>query len=243
VTTTLSTLCVHRALPRPLAARRADALVSARSPRIASTPTQVKNQAHCGSCWTFSTSGCLESHVYLKTGHMPNISEQQLVDCAGAFNNNGCNGGLPSQAYEYIMYAGGIDSEDAYPYEAKTGPACMYKQGGTVAKVIGVVNITQGDEDELVDAVGTVGPVSIAFQVSEDFRFYNGGVYDGVCKDKPEDVNHAVVAVGFGTTDDGEPFWTVRNSWGAGWGEAGHFRIARGVNKCGIVDCASYPIV
>ncbi len=56
----------------------------------------IKSQGECGSCRTFSTSGCLESHHFLKTGNMVNISEQQLVDCAGAFNNHGCNGGLPS---------------------------------------------------------------------------------------------------------------------------------------------------
>jgi cathepsin H len=174
---------------------------------------------------------------------MVNISEQQLVDCAGAFNNNGCDGGLPSQAYEYIHSAGGIDSESAYPYTAKTGAECLFKQAAVVAKVSDVVNITQFDEDELRDAVGSVGPVSIAFEVADDFRFYKGGVYDGVCRTGLDTVNHAVVAVGYGATSDGQQYWTVRNSWSAGWGEAGYFRIARGVNKCGLADCASFPIV
>ena len=80
--------------------------------------TEVKDQGGCGSCWTFSTTGCLESHWAIKTKQTPPIlSEQQLVDCAGNFNNFGCNGGLPAQAFEYIRYNGGLDSETSYPYE------------------------------------------------------------------------------------------------------------------------------
>jgi cathepsin H len=45
----------------------------------------------------------MESHWAIKTGVAPpSLSEQQLVDCAGDFDNNGCNGGLPSHAFEYI---------------------------------------------------------------------------------------------------------------------------------------------
>jgi len=80
----------------------------------------VKNQGSCGSCWTFSTVGALEAHTMIKYGFkfIP-LSEQQLVDCAGDFDNHGCSGGLPSHAFEYISHAGGITSEDAYPYFAK----------------------------------------------------------------------------------------------------------------------------
>ena len=66
--------------------------------REAGAVTAVRDQGHCGSCWTFSTTGTMESHHFLKYGEMKNLSEQQLVDCADAFNNHGCNGGLPSQA-------------------------------------------------------------------------------------------------------------------------------------------------
>lgn len=80
----------------------------------------VKNQGHCGSCWTFSTVGALEAHELVKYGKAGNLSEQQLVDCAGAFDNHGCEGGLPSHAFEYIsLESWGIASEKQYPYVAK----------------------------------------------------------------------------------------------------------------------------
>jgi cathepsin H len=58
--------------------------------------TPVKDQLICGSCWTFSTVGTLESRFIMKYGKERLFSEQQLVDCAGAFENYGCLGGMPS---------------------------------------------------------------------------------------------------------------------------------------------------
>nr|CAH04631.1 cathepsin H [Suberites domuncula] len=205
--------------------------------------TPVKNQGQCGSCWTFSTTGCLESHHFLKTGQLVSLSEQQLVDCAQAFNNNGCNGGLPSQAFEYIHYNGGLDSEESYPYRAHD-EKCHFVPSEVSATVSNVVNITSKDEMQLYNAVGTVGPVSIAYDVSADFRFYKKGVYKSKeCKTDPEHVNHAVLAVGYNTTESGEDYWIVKNSWGTKFGINGYFWIARGENMCGLADCASYPIV
>mmetsp|Transcript_27629 Transcript_27629/g.60828 ORF Transcript_27629/g.60828 Transcript_27629/m.60828 type:complete len:463 (-) Transcript_27629:197-1585(-) len=226
--------------------------------------TPVKDQGHCGSCWTFSTSGCLEAHTCLAynkdCSHWKGLAEQQLVDCAGGFNNFGCSGGLPSQAYEYIKYSGGMDFENSYEYKATDGKECLAGDGVVGAKVAEVYNITSGDEDDLVTAISQVGPVSIAYQVSPDFRFYKHGVYDSynvtsnstMCNNTNMDVNHAVVAIGLGTTadskhnndgDGGTPFYIVRNSWGTSWGMEGHFWMKRGENLCGVSDCASYPIV
>ena len=60
----------------------------------------VKNQGRCGSCWTFSTTGALEAAYALEFGSILSLSEQQLIDCAQAFDNHGCSGGLPSHAFE-----------------------------------------------------------------------------------------------------------------------------------------------
>lgn len=80
--------------------------------------TPVKDQGNCGSCWTFSTIGTIEAHFMMKYGQFRNLSEQQLVDCAGDFDNDGCDGGLPSHAFEYLKYAGGLTTEAQYPYMA-----------------------------------------------------------------------------------------------------------------------------
>lgn len=34
--------------------------------------------------------------------------------------------------------------------------------------------------------------------------------------------------------DLGIPYWTIRNSWDAFWGEAGYYRIIRGTGACGL---------
>ncbi|KAG9457311.1 hypothetical protein H6P81_001819 [Aristolochia fimbriata] len=202
----------------------------------------VKDQGRCGSCWTFSTTGALEAAYTQATAKGISLSEQQLVDCAAAFNNFGCGGGLPSQAFEYIKYNDGLDTEQSYPYVGVNG-ICKFKPENVGVKVVDSVNITEGAEDELKHAVGVVRPVSVAFEVVRDFRFYNGGVYTSkTCGQTPMDVNHAVLAVGYGV-EGSIPYWLIKNSWGKEWGVGGYFKMEMGKNMCGVATCASYPII
>ncbi|KAK2842255.1 hypothetical protein Q5P01_012455 [Channa striata] len=204
--------------------------------------TPVKNQGGCGSCWTFSTTGCLESVTAIATGKLVPLSEQQLVDCAQDFNNHGCNGGLPSQAFEYIMYNKGLMTENDYPYKAFEDK-CRYKPELAAAFVKEVMNITAYNEMEMLDAVATHNPVSFAFEVTNDFMSYHEGVYTSTkCHNTTDKVNHAVLAVGYGK-DNGIPYWIVKNSWGPMWGMNGYFLIERGKNMCGLAACSSYPVV
>merc|ERR1711865_1183663 len=43
------------------------------------------------------------------------FSEQELVDCAGSYGNQGCNGGLMDDGFKYLE-AKGDETEADYPY-------------------------------------------------------------------------------------------------------------------------------
>lgn len=89
-----------------------------------------------------------------------------------------------------------------------------------------------------------LGPVSVAIDAHLDsFQYYGGGVYyDPKCGNTPDDVNHAVLVVGYGVEDDGTKYWLVKNSYGKTWGLDGYIKMAkdRG-NHCGIATYASVP--
>ena len=147
-------------------------------------------------------------------------------------------------AFEYIKDNHGIDTEATYPYEAKNGK-CRYKPSNKGADDIGPIDILAGDEDALLEALATVGPISVAIDASHStFQSYHSGVYDEP-KCSSEELDHGVLLVGYGTDErSGKKYWLVKNSWGESWGEKGYIKMARGKNnQCGIATAASYPRV
>merc|ERR1719178_350114 len=151
--------------------------------------TPVKNQGQCGSCWAFSTTGSVEGAYALKTGKLESFSEQQLVDCAKSFGNQGCNGGLMDNAFKYIMQNG--DSlESKYPYVGKAG-RCQTNKIQSAVKLTGFQDVPQSNEAQLMAAVAQQ-PVSVAIQANQQsFQFYKSGVFSGKCGTQ---LDHGVLA-------------------------------------------------
>lgn len=205
--------------------------------------TPVQNQGQCGSCWAFSATGAVAGQHFRKTGVLVSLSVQNLVDCSGKYDNKGCGGGWMNAAFQYIKDNKGIGTEKSYPYEAKDG-VCRFRPEFIGATISGFQSIPEGDDAKLKLALATIGPISVALDSSRpSFQFYSKGVYfEPNCSSSQ--LNHALLAVGYGTTEDGQDYWLIKNSWGDTWGEKGYFKMARNVsNHCGISAFASYPLV
>jgi len=209
----------------------------------------VKDQGQCGSCWAFSTIGNIESQYALKGNKMTQFSEQLLVDCSqgcsneppyGIVCNQGCDGGWQWNAFTDIMYWGGVELETDYPYTGVDGTCALNKKKLTspVKNYTCLTNNKTASVDEGVMAAYLYANGPIAIALNADYvEGYTSGIID---PPNPQDcqgtsLDHAVLIVGYGVDSASKlPFWIVKNSWSASWGEQGYFRIVRGQGACGL---------
>jgi len=203
--------------------------------RVKGAVTAVKDQGQCGSCWAFSVTENIESVWILSKGltneTLPPLAPQQIVDCDTS--DLGCDGGNPPTAYDYVQSAGGLDDEKDYPYTAEDG-TCAFKSSAVVAKITGYKYATDGDEDTMRDNLASWAPLSICVD-ARYWQDYQSGVMTEWQCDWIVQLDHCVQAVGYDTTAS-TPFWIVRNSWGADWGENGYIRLEYGTNTCGLTQ-------
>jgi len=223
----------------------------------------VRNQGGCGSCYAFASMGMLESRLRVLTNNTLRLtlSPQDIVECSSY--SQGCEGGFPYLiAGKYAQDFGAVP-ESCNPYKGRDGKCstisnCPVRYFGTRYQYVGGYYGGCSEEAMMLSIVRD-GPIAVAFEVTEPFMEYSGGIWR--CNDSTrrsslpenlrkfypfEETNHAVLMVGYGVEEKtGEKFWIVKNSWGKGWGESGYFRIRRGTDECAIesVNVEAFPIL
>ncbi|XP_069865638.1 cathepsin F-like [Dipodomys merriami] len=200
--------------------------------------TEVKNQGMCGSCWAFSVTGNVEGQWFLKQDTLLSLSEQELVDCDKM--DKACLGGLPSNAYTAIKDLGGLETEDDYKYQGHR-QVCNFTAQKAKVYINDSVELSQ-DEQKLAAWLAKKGPISVAINAF-GMQFYRHGIAHPLrplCS--PWFIDHAVLIVGYGNRSE-IPFWAIKNSWGADWGEKGYYYLHRGSGACGVNTMASSAVV
>eukprot|EP01133_Synstelium_polycarpum_P019799 gene19799-23714_t len=200
--------------------------------------TPVKNQGQCGSCWSFSTTGNVEGQWKLAGNTLVGLSEQNLVDCdhecmeyeGQQSCDQGCDGGLQPNAYQYIISNNGIDTEASYTYTAETGTTCNFNAANIGAKISNWTYVSS-NETQMAAYLVANGPLAIAADAAE-WQFYLGGVFDFPCG---KILDHGILITGYGSETNAfgkvKPYWIIKNSWGASWGKAGYLWVERGTGE------------
>ncbi|KAK5581639.1 hypothetical protein RB653_001676 [Dictyostelium firmibasis] len=212
--------------------------------------TPVKNQGTCsGAGYSFSAIGSIESAHFIKNNELITLSEQNLIDCSIDMGNNGCKGGLSSIAFDYIIKQRGIDSEFSYPYEGHViepyegRGRCRYNSFYSKASISSYIEIERFNENQLTHSLLKT-PVSVMIDASQlSFMLYKSGVYmDQSCSSTK--LNHGLLNIGFGETEDGIEYYILKNSFGSKWGNKGYIHLSRNSNNhCGVASFAFYPII
>jgi len=208
--------------------------------------TSVKDQGQCGSCWTFSATGAIEGAWAISSGNLIDLSEQELVDCAGLkYGSMGCSGGQMDGAFKYVIENGQC-ALSAYPYTSgitKTGGNCQ--KCSAVVQLSSCSDVKPNDQISLKGAVAQQ-PVAIAIEAdTRYFQSYSSGILTS--SSCGTNLDHGVLIVGYGS-ENGQDYWLVKNSWGTTWGDKGYVKIARSDSTndsgiCGIAMQPSFPSI
>eukprot|EP01090_Pellita_catalonica_P008845 TRINITY_DN1990_c0_g2_i1.p1 TRINITY_DN1990_c0_g2~~TRINITY_DN1990_c0_g2_i1.p1 ORF type:complete len:509 (-),score=72.27 TRINITY_DN1990_c0_g2_i1:13-1395(-) len=201
----------------------------------------MKDQGDCGSCWSFGSTGAVESAYAIKHDKMITLSEQFLMDCSWSVGNNACGGGDPFSSYQFVIKrGGGWPTEEKYPYIMNEGMCNKNVQ-------LSGVNVTDyfwvAGEHALMDALANHGPVAVSVSTLPPYgwAFYHTGIYQNwLCN--PIVPDHTVLAVGYGS-ENGQDYWLLKNQWSGYWGMDGYMKIARGADDCGVASYGVLPVV
>lgn len=192
--------------------------------------TSVKDQGGCGSCVAFGTTAAVEGTLRVIIGDATypiDLSEAHLFYCHARAQGRTCgNGWWVPPALDACKSVGVADNA-CYPYTAgdQNCTNLCSDWPSRITKVSGWHAISS--IADMKTWLSTRGPLVACYTVYSDFFAYRSGIYRKV-SGKVEG-GHCVTCVGY---NDADGCWIMKNSWGAGFGESGYFRIAYG--QCGI---------
>jgi cathepsin B len=218
---------------------------------------QIRDQSACGSCWAFGAVEAMSDRNCINLPKNLTLSAGNMAFCCDECGD-GCNGGFPGDAWQYWV-DNGLVEEGCYPYpfpscdhhlpkSKNPCPSQEYDNPNCPTQCTNTgwngqpwsSDLHQGKTAYSLDAVQDImadlmqyGPVEASFEVYEDFLTYKSGVYQYTSGDFVG--GHAIKILGWGT-ESGVDFWLCANSWNPNWGMQGYFKIARGVDECGIED-------
>jgi cathepsin X len=220
--------------------------------------TVGKNQHipnYCGSCWAFAATSALSDRIkIMRKAAFPDIhlAPQVLVSCENP--DLGCNGGNSLTAYQYIKDYG-ISDETCSPYQARGHTNgldctedilcrnCNPSQGCFIPEKWDVYTVDEfgeipNSEEAIMNELYQRGPVTCGIDAAFILD-YKGGILHA--NTTTYDIDHLVSIVGYGV-ENGVKYWWVRNSWGTYWGNAGFFKIVRGINHLGIEEGCTFAV-
>jgi cathepsin L len=191
--------------------------------------TPVRDQGQCGCCWGFAACAAFESSFAIHNDLRLDISEQQILDCAGA---GSCDGGWYDKVFEYMIKSGADRRADYSAYHAKSGSCSEKAKQHYHAVNWGYVDPHKETPsvEQLKKALLEHGPLAITVNVTHLFQAYHSGVFN---EHDPGPINHAVLLVGWDDSKGAHGAWRIKNSWTTRWGEHGFMWIEYGCNKVG----------
>jgi cathepsin X len=211
---------------------------------------------YCGACWAFGATSSISDRIAIMRGNkFPeiNISPQVLLTCDAG--NDGCHGGDSQAAYQW-MHDNDITEENCAPYRAlswKEGLVCnatavcqecfdgkpCYVPPKYNKYRVGEYGLLPQNEEAIRNEIYARGPVSCSIFANPIVNWTGSGVF---ASNDPSSHNHVISVVGWGATDDGTPYWVVRNSWGEWWDDKGYIKIYRGNNTIQIESYCVYGV-